>query len=119
MIHKQLLEKQRDIYDKIDALYDELYDIKRQYIKEHAPLELKYRDDITIKLQVTEESLENVKEKFLSWPRYQVGHIYYKRGEFLEWLIHPKTGELRPCLFNDITYPIEDKIISIKRTRGK
>ena len=109
---------QRVIDEKIDALHAEWHEKERQYIQEHAPLKIEHGDMITIKLQVVEGSLKNVREKFLSWPRYQLGHIYYKRGEFCGWFIHPKTGECRPML-KFCNTSLEDKIVSIKRTRGK
>ena len=107
------------IDEKMNTLRIEMRSAKEQYIKEHTPVELKNGDNITIKLEVTEESIKNVQKKCLNLPRYQVGHRYYKRGIFYGWVIDSKTGEVKPDLKYGVWYDFSDKIISIKKTRGR
>lgn len=118
MTFKELKSIEQSIDEKMNALRTKMRSAKEQYIKEHIPVELKNGDSITIKLEVTEESIKNVQKKYLNLPRYQVGHRYYKRGIFYEWLIDSKTGEVKPDLKYGVWYDSADKIISIKKTRG-
>lgn len=118
MTYKQLRNYIRKKDKKIDRLHDEISELEKNYIKEHAPLQLSRGDYITIKLRVTEETQKRMQPKYQQLPRYQPGHIYYVRGQFCRWLLWPD-GEIRPVLMGSTYYPGNDEIISITPTRKR
>ena len=71
---------------------------------------------ITVRLRVTEETRKHLIDKELTKRKNQVGYEYSVTGCFNGWYIHEDgNGELKPCLFGDVSYSRFDEVVSIER----
>lgn len=110
------LKKELKKIERQEAMCHARYVRTREtYKRQNAPLHLRKYERITVRLRVTEETRKHLVDKELSKRKNQVGYEYSVTGCFTDWYIHEDgNGELKPCLFGDVSYSRFDEIVSIE-----
>lgn len=110
------LKKELKKIERQEAMCHARYVRTREiYKRQNAPLPLQKYERITVRLRVTEETRKHLVDKELTKRKNQVGYEYSVTGCFTDWYIHEGgNGELKPCLFGDVSYSRFDEIVSIE-----
>lgn len=118
MTYKELQSALADQDAFIEAACQRKGDLIARYIEEHKPLDIKLYRRIIVRMRVTEERRETLRDPQLRMKKYQAGHVYTVMGRFNGWHVS-KRGQVVPYIWGAADWSCLDELLTIELAKDQ